>query len=196
MSTRPLVPSRTSTSNPLSPPTSTTPTTLVHPTAILNGSHRITLGSRSIIQARSRLDSTYGPIDIGTGSIIGERASIGYLSAPSASLPPSFEPKTVTIGEGVIIESSAIIEASVGAYSMIEAGAKLSKNAEVGARCKVCAMVEITEKIVGDDIVFWGNGWDERRLQKIEKGVEKAGVERNAMVEGMAETLRGVWTGK
>ncbi|KAL9104177.1 MAG: hypothetical protein Q9163_000829 [Psora crenata] len=200
MSTRPNAPSRTSTSKLPPPPTSIASTSLVHPAASLTGTYTISIGPKAIIQLRSRLDSTYAPIAVGPGSIISERASIGYLSPSHAPPFATSKPETLEIGEDVIVESSAIVEAaSIGARTIIEVGAKVGKGTIIGANCKVCAMVEIAEgEVVGDNTVVWGNRWDERMINGDEKEVARVVTDRGrrAMIGGFAETLRGVWTGK
>ena len=98
----------------------------------------------------------------------------------------------------MIIESSAIVEAaSIGAYTVVEVRAKIGQGAVIGANCKVCAMVEIAAgEVIDDDTVIWGHGWDERRVQRKEAELGGSDAGRRAVVEGLAETLKGAWTGK
>lgn len=192
MSTRPNPPNHTSSSKTAPPPIHTVPGTLLHPSAALTGTHAITLGRNVIIQLRSRIFSTYSPVTIAENTIVSERASIGFLSQPALS--SDTEAPNVSIGPGVLIESGAIVEAfSIGAYRIVEVGAKVGKGAVIGERCKICAMVEIGEgEVVGDSTVVYGNGWGERRVE------EAIGLEsiRKGMAESLGEVYRRNWTGK
>ncbi|CAF9939902.1 MAG: hypothetical protein ALECFALPRED_008371 [Alectoria fallacina] len=191
MAARPSPANRSSTSKPLGPLVNSTPTTLISASASCAGTHLITLGSRSIVQLRARLTSTYGPVGVGEGCIISERASIGLLSPPRNER----EAEGVTISRGVLIESCAVVEgASIGAYTIIEAGAKIGKGAVVGSNSKVCVGVEIGEgMVVEDDTVVYGSGWGERRKEK--EGVGLDGM-RRLWVELQEDALRRMWTGK
>lgn len=143
------------------------------------------------MQLRARLTSNYGSIGIGDGCIISERASIGLLSPPQNEI----EANGVTLLPGVLIESCTVIEGvSIGAYTIIEAGAKIGKGTVVGANSKVCAGVHIGEGIVVEDnTVVYGSGWGEERKEK--KGLGLDGM-RKTWVDLQEDTLRRMWTGK
>ena len=82
----------------------------------------------------------------------------------------------------------------MGAYTIIEAGAKIGKGAVVGSNSKVCAGVEIGEGMVVEDYtVVYGSGWGERR--KTKKGSGLDGM-RKTWVDLQGEALRRMWTGK
>ena len=101
----------------------------------------------------------------------------------------------MTLSPGVLIETCASVEgASIGAYTIIEAGARIGKGTVVGANSKVCAGVEIGEgMVVEDDTVVFGSGWGERRMAK--KGLGLDGM-RKPWVDLQVDTLRRMWTGK
>lgn len=102
-----------------------------------------------------------------------------------------------TLGPAVLIESGAVVEAtSIGAYSIIESGAKVGKGAKIGAGCKICAGVELGEGVVVEDgMVVWGNGWGLWR--KEERGAKLDPlVVRRAWMGEMLEVLKRGWTGK
>ena len=143
------------------------------------------------MQLRACLNSTYGPIRIEDGCVISERASIGLLGPPRNEL----EAKGVTLSACVLIETCASVEgASIGANTIIEAGAKIGKGTVIGANSKVCAGVEVGEgMIVEDDTVVYGSGWGEQRKEK--KGLGLNGM-RKVWVEMQQDTLRRMWTGK
>ena len=101
----------------------------------------------------------------------------------------------MTISPGVLIETGAIIEgASIGAYTIIEAGAKIGKGTVIGANSKVCAGLEIGEGVViGDNTVVYGSGWGEQRT---EQGVLGLDGMRKVWMESHEDILRRMWTGK
>lgn len=101
----------------------------------------------------------------------------------------------MTLSRGVFIGTCASVEgASIGAYTVIEAGAKIGKGTVIGAYSKVCAGVEIGEgMVVEDDTVVYGSGWGGRRKEK--KGLGLDGM-RKTWVDLQRDTLRTMWTGK
>lgn len=162
----------------------------------MTGTHPISLGAKSIVQIRAHLSSTYGPLTIGEACIISERTSIGLLSRPTRDLDGSLVPFTgTTLGPAVLIESGAVVEAtSIGAYTIIESGAKVGSQVRVGVGCKICAGVELGPGVVVEDgMIVWGSGWGEWRREdpKLDPLVL-----RRAWVGEMLEVLRRGWTGK
>ena len=101
----------------------------------------------------------------------------------------------MTISPNVLIETGAIIEgASIGAYTIVEAGAKIGKGTVIGANSKVCAGLEVGEGIViGDNTVVYGSGWGEQR--EAQDGLGLNGM-RKAWMESQEDSLRRMWTGK
>ncbi|KAL2040986.1 hypothetical protein N7G274_006444 [Stereocaulon virgatum] len=196
MTARPNPPHRTSTTKPSGPPLQTTPTTLLSPSATLTGTHPISLGQNVIIQIRARLSSTCGPLTIAENCIISERASVGLLSSPpTPSSQGDGTPQGTSLSPGVLIESGAVVEAvSIGAYSIVEAGARIGKGAVIGERCKICAGVFVGEGVeVEDGVVVWGSGWGQYR-REVRREVFEGGRER--VVGEMEGVLRRGWSGK
>ena len=140
------------------------------------------------------MTSAYGAIHISENCLISERASIGLLSPPAPTQAED-DPAGVSLAPGVVIESGATVEAaSIGAYTIIEAGAKLGRGAVIGEYCKVCAMVELGEgAVVGNGMVVYGSGWGEWRS---EQGRQELEGMRKAAVSEQIEVLRRCWTGK
>lgn len=84
--------------------------------------------------------------------------------------------------------------AFVGAYTIIEAGAKVGKGVTVGERSKICAGVEIGHgQTVGNDTVVYGSAWGDRRQEKRGLGLDEA---RTEWVDAQGLALRRLWTGK
>ncbi|KAK0514093.1 hypothetical protein JMJ35_003815 [Cladonia borealis] len=194
MTARPSVTSRISTSRSLGPHIQSDSTTLISASTAFTGTQPISLGPNVIIQLRARMTSAYGPINISENCLISERASIGLLSPPAPTQAEG-EPTGVNLAPGVVIESGATVEATcIGAYTIIEAGAKVGKGAAIGEHCKVCAMVQLGEgAVVGDGMVVYGSGWGERRSEQGRQELE--GMRRKAVTEQI-EVLRRCWTGK
>ena len=182
---------RSSTSKLPTAPLKITPTTLISASASCTGTYPITLESNTIVQLRACLNSQHGPIRVGIGCIISERASIGLSSPPKSEE----EANGVTLSEGVFIGACASVEgASIGAYTVIEAGAKIGKGTVIGAHSKVCAGVEIGEgMVVEDDTVIYGSGWGERRKEK--KGVGLDGM-RKRWVDMQGDSVKRMWNGR
>ena len=101
----------------------------------------------------------------------------------------------MALSAGVFIGTCASVEGvSIGAYTIIEAGAKIGQGTVVGANSKVCAGVELGEgMVVEDDSVVYGSEWGGRRREK--KGLGLDGM-RKGWVHVQGETLKRMWTGK
>jgi len=143
------------------PPTSLAPSLVIADLASLTGTHLITLGAKSVVHPRGRLNSTYAPITVGSNCILSERSSIGFQSPPLTD-----QEQGVVIGDFVVIESGAVIEAKkIGDGSLIEVNAKIGKGAVLGKHCKIGPLCEVAE---GDELpeytVVYGNGM--RRIDR------------------------------
>jgi dynactin-6 len=108
------------------PPTSLSPTLIIAEHASLVGSYLITLGSNTIIHPRAKLNSTYGPITVGSNCIISERSMIGLQGRGA-------DGEGVVIENGVVVEVGAAVEAKVvGEGCVIEVNAKVGRGAVLG----------------------------------------------------------------
>ena len=164
---------------------------LIHPTAVLTGNHQINIGSKVIVQPRTLLDSTYGPIDVGANTVIAERCTIASTSPPPQGVSP------ITVGEGVIIETGATVAAAaVGDFTIIGVQAKIGKRARIGANCKVAQGVTVRiEDEITDNTIVWGDEWDQRRTESEDGGL-RIGAGREGLSKGMGDGLRAVWSSK
>jgi len=110
------------------PPTSLASSLVIAENASLTGTNPIRIGSNTVIHPRTKLSSTHAPITIGSGCIVSERSVIGYQSTPTSERDVG-----VHIGNGVMIETGAVVEAkSVGDGCVIEVNARIGKNAVLG----------------------------------------------------------------
>lgn len=113
------------------PPTSISSSCVVDNTAVLTGTGLITISANAVLNPRAKLDSTYGPVTIGDGCIIWERASIGLLSKVQDE--EGIISEGVELGKNVTVEAAATVEAqSIGNGTVIEFGAKIGKGSVLG----------------------------------------------------------------
>lgn len=118
------------------PPTSLSSSITIDSTAVFTGTNLISIGSNTIVHPRTRFTSTYAPITIGSGCIIGERVAIGLREASSN------QAEGVIVENGVVIEVGAVIEGRVvGEGTLVEVNAVVGRGAVIG---KVCLLAKMT----------------------------------------------------
>lgn len=116
---------------PPKPPTSFSTNITIADHASLIGTNLITIRGHTVLHPRTKLNSSFAPITIGTQCVIGERSSIGMLNFPSEE-----QAQGVVLENGVIIETGAVVEAKlVGQGSLIEINAKVGRGAVIGKVC-------------------------------------------------------------
>ncbi|KAI9700001.1 MAG: hypothetical protein M1836_002535 [Candelina mexicana] len=209
MSTRPSAPKGPK------PPTSLHPSCIIAENAILTGTHPITLSANVIIHPRARLNSTCGPITLGSGCIIEEKASIGLLSSANPvdtrSTPQPGEVRYmehdgsneedegdrgevegVVLENGVFVEVGAVVEARrVGEGSVVEVKARVGRGCVVGKHCKISPLCHIDENdILQDGTVVYGTG-----QRRIESGLGGVWEKRMEVRRLRAEVERGLVKG-
>ena len=114
-------------------PTSIDPSAIVANHAILTGLYPITIGPRVVLHPYARVVSGDGPIEIGEGCIIWEKAVVGSGSAVEDDSKRTEKVKKIVLGPNVVVESGAVVEAeSVGEGTIIEPFSKLGDGANVG----------------------------------------------------------------
>ncbi|KAG4443824.1 hypothetical protein IFR05_000724 [Cadophora sp. M221] len=165
---------------PPKPPTKLSSSLVIAEQTALAGTHLITLGSNTVIHPRTKLNSGYAPISVGSNCIISERSQIGLQSDP-----PEDDEYGVVIENGVVVEVGATVEARrIGEGSVIEVNARIGKGAVVGKHCKIGPLCEVAEgEVLPDFTVLYGNGM--RRLDT--SGVEDLKLK---MVAKQVEVLR------
>lgn len=118
---------------------------IIAESAILTGTHIITLRTESLVHPRAKIESTAGPVDVGKRCIVQERTHVGAV--PSGIVVPA-SPGGETGGGGggdnttgvvlhdyVTIQACAVVEAGgtvVGEGSVIGVGAKIGRGAVIG----------------------------------------------------------------
>jgi dynactin-6 len=186
------------------PPTSISSSCVIAETATLLGIDPITISANAIIHPRAQLNSTYGPVTIGDGCIVWERASLGLLSEVEDE--EGIISEGVELGKNVTVEAQATIEAqSIGEGTVIEYAARIGKGSVLGkVRClpKTSGLVDRTDihdgtqyckitplstvapgEILSDYTVVYGQ--NERRVE--EPGMEDS---REATHRKQIEVLR------
>ncbi|KAI9873930.1 MAG: hypothetical protein M1830_010384, partial [Pleopsidium flavum] len=115
------------------PPTNHSPTSTLADTALLTGTHTITVASNAIIHPRAKLLSTHGIVNIGEGCIICERSSVGLTTAERMMGGENDVQEGVVLGRGVVVEQGAVVEAgSVGEGCVVEVGARVGRGCVLG----------------------------------------------------------------
>src|SRR6266487_3330239 len=62
---------------PPKPPTTLHPTSLIGESVTLIGTHPVTISAGAIIHPRVRINTTYGPVWIGEGVVVGAKSVVG-----------------------------------------------------------------------------------------------------------------------
>ncbi|KAJ5086975.1 hypothetical protein NUU61_008282 [Penicillium alfredii] len=178
---------RTSSSTPTGPPKAPVKadaTATIADTAVFQGTHPVSIGAGTVIHPRARFYAYEGPISIGDGCIISEKAAIGAAPTPPASKPTSgfSSPSSPTstsdqpqlssseistrISYFVIIGPLATIHpgAHIHSSAIIETLAAIHRRAEIGAHTKIAAGCEIADGAsVPEWVVVWGSAPGQRR---------------------------------
>lgn len=110
--------------------------------AILTGTHTITLRTESLVHPRAKIESQVGPVDIGKRCIVQERTHVGAIPASPGRVPAKSEgPAEDDVGNGVkvhdycTIESGVVVEAGgtvIGEGSRVGVGSRIGRGAVIG----------------------------------------------------------------
>ncbi|TDZ17091.1 Dynactin subunit 6 [Colletotrichum sidae] len=137
------------------PPVNFSSSLTVSDSAILVGTHSITIQSETVLHPRSKLESTNGSILIGRRCIIHERTHIGAVGNDDAA-------GGISIGDYVTIEVGSVIEAGgtdIGPDTVVGIRSQIGHGAVIGKNCTISPMSVIKpgEKIP-DFTVVYSNG--------------------------------------
>lgn len=111
--------------------------------AILTGTHTITLRTESLVHPRAKIESQMGPVDIGKRCIVQERTHVGAIPAsPPGHVPGKSEGVAEDdVGNGVkvhdycTIEAGVVVEAGgtvIGEGSRVGVGSRIGRGAVIG----------------------------------------------------------------
>ncbi|KAJ5206294.1 hypothetical protein N7491_003087 [Penicillium cf. griseofulvum] len=173
-------------SGPPKAPLKADPTATIADTVVFQGRYVVTIGAGTVIHPRAKFYAYDGPIIVGDGCIICEKAVIGApptsSRSPSPSRPTSTSTSTptesgtstpeprketstrisyfVTVGPLATVEPGANIHSS----ATIEALAAIRRGADIGSHSKVCSGCEIAAGgSVPEWVVVYGQGPGMRR---------------------------------
>ena len=114
-------------------PTSIDSSAVVANHAVLTGIYPIAIGPRAVLHPYAKIISGDGPIEIGGGCNIWEKAVVGSGNAAEEDAKRTEQVMKIVLGPNVVVESGAVVEAeSVGEGTIIEAFAKVGDGASVG----------------------------------------------------------------
>ncbi|KAJ5349350.1 hypothetical protein N7541_007077 [Penicillium brevicompactum] len=164
---------RSSSSGPPKAPLKVDSTSTIADNVVFQGPYPVTIGAGTVIHPRAKFYTYEGPIVVGDGCIICEKAVIGAAPpsssrssspSPSRDTEPTRKESTTRISYFVTIGPSSTVEpgAHIHSSATIEALATIRRGADIGSHAKVCSACEITGK-VGEWFVVWGNGPGMRR---------------------------------
>ncbi|KAJ5259532.1 hypothetical protein N7478_012513 [Penicillium angulare] len=166
--------SHTSTGPPKAP-LKADPSSTIADTAVFQGTYPVTIGANTIIHPRARFYAYEGPIYIGDGCIISEKATIGAAPtksrsrsrSPSPSPSSSTSPSPSQSGESTPTESqnqptqelttrlsyfviigpqtTVLPGAHIHSSTHVEALCIIHRRADVGSHVKICSGCEVPE---------------------------------------------------
>lgn len=111
-------------------PASIHPSAIVANHAVLTGHHAITIAAGAIIHPNARITSLHGPVVIGEGCIVYEKATVGIPELEGG------QGRGVVLDKNVVVESSAIVQAAlVGEGTTIGTDSRVGLGSAVGKVC-------------------------------------------------------------
>jgi dynactin-6 len=119
------------------PPATIDPSAILANHATLTGSYPITVGANAVLHQYSKVISNAGPVEIGGGAVIWERAVVGIIAHDGIREEDDedvdFGSKFVMLERDVIVESGAQVAAKlVGEGTVIEAFANIGEGCVIG----------------------------------------------------------------
>ncbi|XP_048110268.1 dynactin subunit 6-like isoform X1 [Alosa alosa] len=127
----------------------------------------VTIGARTVVHPKARINAEAGPIIIGEGNLIEEQALI-INSYPENIMPESedVEPKTMSIGINNVFEVGCVSQAlKIGDNNVIESKADVGRNVILTSGCIIgaCCQVNTCEVIPENTVIYGSNCM--RRIQ-------------------------------
>lgn len=97
---------------------------------MLTGHHAITIAAGAVIHPNARITSLHGPVVIGEGCIVYEKATVGIPELEGG------QGRGVVLDRNVVVESSAIVQAAlVGEGTTIGTDSRVGLGSAVGQVC-------------------------------------------------------------
>ncbi|KAF2136990.1 uncharacterized protein K452DRAFT_302286 [Aplosporella prunicola CBS 121167] len=140
-------------------PASIHPAATVANHAVLTGHHAITISAGAVLHPHCKVTSVHGPVVIGEGCIIYEKAVVGIEGDGEAE-----SGRGVVLDRNVVVESGAVVEAAlVGEGAVVGVEGRVGVGSAVGRWCQItprCALPPGSD--LPDFSVLYGN--NQRRL--------------------------------
>jgi dynactin-6 len=131
----------------------------------------ISIGSRTVVHPRARIIADAGPIIIGEGNLIEERAEIinswpNDTDVPVGGSETGRSQRVMIIGNNNVFEVGCRCEGvRIGDNNILESKARLGRQTELGNGCIIGAMCSVTcRESLADNTVIYGSKC-ERRIQ-------------------------------
>ncbi|KAK3692327.1 trimeric LpxA-like protein [Podospora appendiculata] len=145
------------------PPVQFSSSITIADSAILIGTHPITISTESVIHPRAQLNSLGGRITIGRRCIVHERSTVGAVGTEGGrGAGGTAEQSGVTLGDYVTVEVGASIETGdtvVGEGTNIGVGSKIGGGAVVGKHCTLTPYTVVAAgDVIPDYTVIYSNG--------------------------------------
>ncbi|KAF3761606.1 trimeric LpxA-like protein [Cryphonectria parasitica EP155] len=141
--------------------------------AILTGTHTITLRTESLVHPRAKIESQIGPIDVGKRCIVQERTHVGAAGSVGVAAD---EAQGVTIYDYCTVQAGAVVEAGgtvVGEGTLVGVGARVGRGARIGNWCTISPRTIVPPGTQIDDFtVVFSNG-QQRRDRRDVKDIRK-----------------------
>ncbi|KAF1808724.1 trimeric LpxA-like protein [Eremomyces bilateralis CBS 781.70] len=150
-------------------PTVIDPSAIVSTHAILTGLHPITIGPDVVLHPYCKISSVEGPVTIGRGCIVAERAVVGFTTETAAQGDSALKERDVTLNRNVVVGTSAVVEAKVvDEGCLVGAGCHLKGGSNVGKYCKIAPMVIVQpDEWIYDFMVVYGQNARRRDMTMI-----------------------------
>ncbi|KAK0664827.1 Dynactin subunit 6 [Lasiodiplodia hormozganensis] len=148
---------RASSSLPKAPAT-IHPSAIIANHAVLTGHHAITIAAGAVIHPNAKITSLHGPVVIGEGCIVYEKATVGIPELEGG------QGRGVVLDKNVVVEASAVVQAAlVGEGTIIGTDAKVGLGSAVGMFCQLAPRTELPpHSELPDYMVVYGS--NQRRL--------------------------------
>lgn len=173
-------------------PVTAHPSATIADTATFQGKYSVAIGAGTVVHPRAKVYSFEGPVVIGQGCIICEKAIIGTAPTPTPTPTPSAAttpstPSTPEQGVQTRISHNAVISplatvhsgATVHSAATIDCLATVHAHADIGAHAKVCASCVVAPRaVIKEWVVVWGAGagLGQRRRKRAVDGVAFPGA--------------------
>ncbi|KAL4808253.1 hypothetical protein BDV18DRAFT_158362 [Aspergillus unguis] len=163
-----------SSSTPRPPPAkiSADPSATISDSVYMCGPYQIYISKGAVIHPRTRICASEGPIRIGEGCVINEKAIVGTYPPPP---PPKTgtgtnadgkpegngEENAIVLSTNAVIGSQTLVHPGVKVHSgaVVDSQVVVGRGAEVGAHSKICARTELSPGArVKEWVVVFGGG--------------------------------------